>query len=719
MKIPRGPFPCFLRAACGLWLLFGTTFSGPMLRAVSPVAAAEAPARIAALRAEIARHDELYFKRSAPEISDAAYDRLKRELAALEQAFPEAARTMSSAGRGVLGDDRSGLFPTYRHRERMRSLAKTYTEAELRDFHARLAGQFGRDDLAFVVEPKFDGLAISVTFEHGRLVRAVTRGDGAEGDEVTANVRAIRTLPSELAPLAPDGSRNPLPDLVELRGEVYLDYAEFRRINAVREADGEEPFAHPRNLAAGTLKSLDPALVASRRLSIVFYGWGAWEGAGRPESQQAWHARVRAWGLPGVEWVRLARGAGESWAAVQALRRERGRLPFPTDGAVVKLDDTTLQRAAGASEEAPHWAVACKFPPERVATRLRGITLQVGRTGVLAPVAELDPVSLGGSTIARASLHNAEDIARHDLRIGDFVFVEKAGEIIPVVAGVDLSRRSPDARPFVFPEKCPVCATPTVRLAGEAAVRCPNELCEAQVRRRIEHFASKAGVGIDGLGEATIASLVAAGQVRGVADLYRLQRADLIAAGAGGDRGAARLLAAIVASKRAELWRVIHGLGIPQVGPATARALARHFGGLAPLASARREDFFIAGGEQIEGVGKSVTEAVLAYLAQPAHQALLGDLMALGVPSPVAAAPGLAGPLVGKTVVLTGSLPTLTRAEATARLTAAGAHVAGSVSRKTDLVVAGEGAGAKLDEARELGVRVIAEAELLRLLEPD
>lgn len=568
------PAPLYLRlflwvclSLAGVDPVFANPEDGAGANAVSSMDAAQSGARIRWLRSEIARHNELYFKKAAPEISDAAYDELKRELAALEKTFPQSAAVTGADNALSLGDDRSGDFPVYRHRESMLSLEKAYTETELRAFVTKVQRILGDEHGEFVVEPKFDGLAISVTYEHGKLVRAVTRGNGLEGDDVTANVLTISGLPRTLPASAPE--------LVEVRGEVFIDYAEFARINAEREAAGEESFAHPRNLAAGTIKLKDPAEVAKRRLSLVCYGLGAWQGgAQEPETQQALHVLLKAWGLPGVDRLTVVKRT-EVWAAVEALGRERAKLPYPTDGAVVKIDSRVAQRALGSGDDAPRWAVAYKFSPERVTTRLRAITLQVGRTGAITPVAELDPVRIGGSTVARATLHNAGEIARRDLRPGDFVYVEKAGEIIPAVTGVDLSRRGKDVAKYEFPENCPACGTALVR---EAAVeRCPHAHCPAQVRRRIEYFASREGVGIGGLGPALIEKLVTAKKVGDVADLYRLTRDDGVPS---------RVLTEIERSRRAELGRFIFGLGFPGVGRKAAAELATRHGNLAALAVA-------------------------------------------------------------------------------------------------------------------------------------
>ena len=666
--------------------------------------------RILVLRAELARHDGLYFKKAAPEISDAEYDRLKRELIALEKANPGVLRDAAGLA-PALGDDRSGLFSTYRHRERMLSLGKSYSESELRAFDARLMQQLGCGNLEYMVEPKFDGLAISVTYEKGRLIRAVTRGDGAEGDDVTANALTIKTLSRELAQKSPDGSLNPLPDVIELRGEIYLSYAEFGRINRERGEAGEEPYAHPRNLAAGTLKQLDPHEVAQRRLKIVFYGWGACEPtSAAPQSQAALISQLRAWGLPTIEAPHSVHGADAMWQAVQALGRERKNLPFPVDGAVVKLNSVAARQQLGATEQSPNWAMAYKFQPDQVVTLLRGITIQVGRTGVLTPVAELEPVQLSGSTIARATLHNRDEIQRRDIRVGDYVRLEKAGEIIPMITEVVLARRPATATKFVFPENCPACRTVVVSEAGEAAVRCPKGNCPAQVRRRVEYFASKACVDIAGLGPVTIDALVDQGLVGSVADLYRLKRADLLTVSGMGEKTADNLLAEIERSRSAELWRVINGLSIPQVGTITAKGLAARFGGLSALAACSRA-------ELISAFGVATAESVLAFFGGAENRVVVAALLDAGVGSVAGAqAQVTRSGLVGKVFVLTGTLPNLTRAEASKRIAAAGGRVADGVTKKTDYVVAGAEPGSKLSTARNFGIPVIDEAELRRML---
>jgi DNA ligase (NAD+) len=692
-----GPQNTGLRAA---WLLSGLlAFATVIARAIPQTVDSVVGGRIAELRSEVERHDELYFKKGQPEISDAEYDRLKRELQLLE-----GTRSEPHPGDSGIGDDRTGRFPTFEHRERMLSLDKAYSEDEWRSFHAKLVRQLGRSDVVFTVEPKYDGLAISLTYERGVLVRAVTRGNGAEGDDVTANVRTIRDLPLELR-----AGNLPIPRTVELRGEVYVDHAEFERINAEQGESGDVPYAHPRNLAAGALRSSDPDEVAQRRLSIVIYGWGAWDGASAPQSQVGFHAQVRAWGLPGVKGLRISRTADEVWSAVGAIGAERAKLGFPIDGAVVKLDDTVLRAKVGSGDQAPRWALACKYEPERAVTRLRSITLQVGRTGLLTPVAEFDPVELGGSVIRRATLHNQSEIARRDLRIGDLIEVEKAGEIIPAIVGVRLAQRPADAQPFLFPDRCPACATRVVTKRDEIAVRCSNAHCPEQRQRRLEHFASAHAVNLTGFGPATIEALIKADLLKSPSGFYRLRREDLLRMEGIGEKTADRLMDAVNRSREVELWRFINGLSIPQVGQATSRKLAALSGDITGFAHLREDQLRSA-------VGPSVTVSLVSFLAHSENQAEIEALITAGVrpiPPFVAAA---TRDLRGKVFVFTGALPALTRAQAAERVLAAGGIVRDSVSGQTDYVVEGDGAGAKLIEAEKQGAHVIDAAEFKRMI---
>ncbi len=676
----------------------------------------QAQTKLADLRAQIKRHDELYYRRARPEITDFDYDALKRALADLEAEFPEAAAALpGDSPTSQVGDDRAEGFQTYRHRLPMQSLDNTYSESELLEFDARLARMLEREKLEYVIEPKIDGLAVSVTYERGEFVRAVTRGNGVEGDDVTTNALTIATLPRKLRIAVGESA----PEFIEIRGEVYMTAAEFARINRDREEAGEPPYANPRNLAAGTLKLLDAGEVRRRRLEIVLYGFGACEPASAlGASQSGFHSHLQRWGLPIVEKIWQVRGFDAAWAAVQELDSLRHSFAYGTDGAVVKLDNLALQREAGSTSKAPRWAIAYKFAAERAETNLLAISIQVGRTGVLTPVAELNPVQLAGTTVARATLHNRDEIARKDIRIGDFVYVEKAGEVIPAVIGVNLSRRSPACVPYIFPSECPACGTGVIQIEGEVALRCPNYECPVQVRRRVQHFASRGGVDIEGLGEAMVDTLVEKGWVRSAADIYKLRREDLLSLGKSVEKSSDNLLAAIESSKQAELWRYIHGLGIPHVGVAAAKDLARRFGGLEELASARFEDFI---GDKktsrIEGIGETMALAIVAHFNDPRQRALVSDLLARGVrPSAPAPAAAIGTTFAGKTFVLTGTLPSMTRDDAADKIVAAGGKVSGSVSKKTSYVLAGEDAGSKLEKARALGVAVLDEAAFLRLL---
>lgn len=689
----------------------------------------EAQVRIAQLRAELAAHDERYYREAKPEIGDFEYDALKKELAELETELASKAQhdinlkyALAALGYDSptqrVGDDRSEGFVRVKHRLAMTTLDNTYDETELREFHARLVKAMGTEDLAYTVEPKIDGVAVSLTYENGKLTRAVTRGDGEEGDEVTANVRTIRGLPHALKP-AEDLLAPPVPDVIEIRGEIYLRDAEFQRINQLQEEAGEALYANPRNLAAGTLKQLDSKLVATRHLEIVLYGLGACEPAPSGfDSQSSFQAQLRAWGLPVVEKFWSVRGIDAVWAAIGELDAKRRGFAYATDGAVVKLDLFTQQTVVGyrgagqaARKLSPRWACAYKFAPDRAETRINAISLQVGRTGAVTPVAELEPVLLAGTTVKRATLHNADEIARKDVRVGDFVLVEKAGEIIPAVIEVVMAKRTPECVAYVFPTECPVCATPLVREEGGVKWMCPNLTCPEKVRRKIEHFASKASLDIDGLGEEVVDLLLTKGLIKTIPDIFRLKVEDLLPLKKSGEVWATNLINGIEARKTADLWRVIHGLGIQQVGAASAKDLARRFRSLDALASASLNDLV-----QIDGFGEKTAEAVRTWFGDEANRALVADLQAAGVvpTPPVEAAAGAV--LAGKTVVLTGTLPTLSREEATALIEAAGGKVSGSVSRKTHYVLAGEEAGSKLEKAKTLGVPVLDEAGFRALL---
>ena len=710
-----------------------------------------AASRLAQLRAEISRHDELYYRNARPEISDFEYDLLKKELEALESSLP------SLGNSAHVGDDRSDGFVRGRHLLGMTTLDNTYDEAELREFNDRvikltkskpsatilpspnvappsLAASSTSDELlldfkeppapspaappsveqpVYTVEPKVDGVAISLTYTKGELTRALTRGDGEEGDDVTANVRTIRGLPHSLKDPVP-------PPMVEIRGEIFLRNEEFLRINTLQEAAGLEPYANPRNLTAGTVKQLDSAEVASRRLEIVLYGIG-FSDTPIAESQTDLHARLSDWGLPVLSHFWTVRGIDAAIAAIHQLDVLRRAFPFATDGAVVKLDNCTEQRLAGfrgegqsARKLSPRWACAYKFAPDRAETRVVDITIQVGRTGALTPVAELAPIVLAGTTVRRATLHNADEIARKDVRIGDSVWIEKAGEIIPAVISVILEKRPPSCEAYRFPTVCPACQTPVVRTEKSVAWRCPNADCPEQLLRRLTHFSSKACLDIEGLGEEMIALFVSNKLIRTLPDIFRLRTEDLLPLKKSGDIWASNLLAAIDSARKADLWRVLHGLGITQVGAASAKDLARRFASL---------DAFLAADElalmSIAGIGETTAGFILAWLRSEQNRKLIAELIEVGL-APTAPAPpaATASPLAGKTIVLTGTLPTLSREDATALIEAAGGKTSGSVSKKTSYVLAGAEAGSKLEKAQSLGIPILDEPSFKSLLQP-
>ena len=656
--------------------------------------------RIESLRAEIARHDELYYRRAEPEVSDSEYDALKRELEELEKQYPELASADSPTNR--VGDDLREGFESYRHRQAMLSLDNTYSKDEFFAFVARVQKGLEVDSVEFVVEPKIDGVAVSLTYENGKLVRAVTRGNGTEGDDITANVLFIEELPREL-------TGTDLPATIEIRGEIYMRNDEFDRINAERSAAGLEEFANPRNLTAGTVKMLDRDEVAKRRLNVILYGLGFCERQ-IVAAQSEFHARLGEWGFLVGERFWKVTGADDAWAAIEELDSIREALPYPTDGAVIKMDSLEQQDLLGTTSKAPRWAIAFKFAAEQSETILESITIQVGRTGVLTPVAELRPTKLAGTTVSRATLHNQEEMERKDVRVGDSVIVEKAGEIIPAVVRVLLEKRPPNSERFVFPENCPDCGSPTRKLEGEVALRCVNAECPAQVRGRLEHFASRQCMDIEGLGEAVVDQLVERSLVSTFSDVYRLTYEQLLELEKFADKSARNLIDAIDRSKRVDLWRLLHGLGIPQVGASASKDLAKTFGGLKALRQADLERLI-----EIDGIGEKTAHGIIRFFENPSNVENLDGLYELGMDPLAPEVPsGESAIFQGMTFVITGTLPTMKRDEAKAVIESKGGKVAGSVSKKTSYLLAGEAAGSKLTKAEKLGVKVLSEADLLK-----
>ena len=663
------------------------------------------------LRRLIARHEELYRLKNAPEISDFEFDELVTRLGKLEGKYQEHAGPELG-----IGDDRSEGFQQRDHREPMLSLDNTYDESDFRAFGERLQKALGTNDVDFVVEPKVDGVALSITYEKGRFVRAVTRGNGNRGDDVTHNIALIQSLPRELA-----GA----PALLEIRGEVYMELAEFHRLNAEREAEGEALYANPRNLAAGTVKLLDQVEARKRRLSVICYGLGACE----PQafaSLSDFKRRLKDWGFPTRNDIPVQRGIEAAWKAVQQLDLLRRDLPFPTDGAVVKVDRLAEQQKAGRTSKFPHWAVAFKFPPDQAETILRSISMQVGRTGAITPVAELDPVLLAGSTVARATLHNADEIARKDIREGDTVRIQKAGEIIPQVLSVVVAKRPADSQPFNFEARLKELGLDAVRVGDEAAYKLRAPSRDMKIRRLV-HFASKQCLDIDGLGDAVAEQLIDLGLVDAPVDAFKLNRGEWMMLEGFKEKSVDNMQAGLVQAKQRELWRAIHALGIPNVGMQTAKDLARHFKSMDVLEAVKREQlltflrFNKNTGEPvyesvISGVGVEVSESILSFFSDPNHRDWVQAMRVAGLNLVEAASRAAVSGITDKTFVLTGTLPSLGRDEARDMIEKAGGKVSGSVSKKTDYVVAGEEAGSKLTKAQELGVTILDEAGLRALL---
>ncbi|ADV61748.1 DNA ligase, NAD-dependent [Isosphaera pallida ATCC 43644] len=666
--------------------------------------------RIERLRREIEHHNRLYYVEAAPVISDAEYDRLVKDLEALEAERPDLVTPDSPTQR--VGGAPLGEFITVEHTVPMLSIDNAYSEAELREWATRVRkGLTSTEPIHYVVELKIDGVAIGLRYENGRLVRAVTRGDGERGDDITANARTIHDIPLVL-----DERRTPAPEVLEVRGEVFMTESELARLNQLRREAGEPPYANSRNLTTGTLKQLDPRQVAKRRLRFTTHGLGETRGL---ELRSYWAIleRLRDWGLPiGPHHARYD-DIEAVWRHIQTWKIQRASLDFRTDGVVVKVDDLGQRERLGTRSKSPRWALAFKYDAEQAITKVRGVTIQVGKTGKLTPVAELEPVLLAGTIVKRASLHNPEEIARKDVRIGDTVVVEKAGEIIPQVVRVRTEDRDGTEQPFVFPTRCPCDRADVVKPPGEVDVRCPIPAlqCHRQFKEWLAWFAHRDAMDIDGLGEKLIDQLVERGLVKTPADLYRLDVPTLAALDRMGKKSAENLVKAIAASKSRSLDRLLVGLTIRHVGVGSAETLARKFGTLEALRAATIDEL-----KAVPDIGEIVAESVFQYLRDPANIAMIDDLLSVGVsptaPPVIVARAGL--PLAGKTVVLTGTLPTLKRSAAEDLIKSLGGKVSGSVSKTTSLVVAGADAGSKLVNALKLGVTVIDEATLLALANP-
>ncbi|MBI4324384.1 MAG: NAD-dependent DNA ligase LigA, partial [Chloroflexi bacterium] len=672
----------------------------------------EATQRHAELAGQIRAHDHAYYVLARPVISDQEYDRLYRELLDLERQFPELATPVSPSQR--VGGRPLTEFKSVPHRTPMLSLDNTYSREEVREFVARVQRLLPGEPLDWIVEPKVDGVAVNLRYEQGRLTVGATRGDGTTGDDITANLRTIRSIPLKLHPggmrfltgaPAPAGTASvskvkPSPDsllsdvvetvpaVLEVRGEVYLTRAGFARLNAERAVAGEEPFANPRNAAAGSLKQLDPRIVAQRPLDTIIYGLGLVEGAhgGRLEKHEEVLAWLQSLGFKTPNRLRHCRSVEELVKAIEELDQVRHEFAYETDGAVIKLNSFALRERVGFTSKAPRWAMAYKYAAEQAETRLKAITVQVGRTGALTPVAELEPVFLAGSTISRATLHNEDELRRKDIRIGDAVIIEKAGEVIPAVVGVVLAKRRGEETPFRFPVTCPECNSPVSRSAGATADdagvvwRCTTPDGPAQVRGRLEHWCSRGAMDLEGGGEVLVAQLVRNGLVRDVADLYALTLEQLAALERMGEKSARNFLEGVAASKERDLWRLLFGLGILHVGAGVAKSLGRSFASLDDARVATLEQL-----SEIEDIGAVIAQSIVQWFGQPKNQNLIERLRAAGLNFRSGLYdPGAAlKPFSGRTFVLTGTLPSLTREEATAKIEALGGKVSGSVSTKT------------------------------------
>jgi DNA ligase (NAD+) len=682
--------------------------------------------RVAELREEIRAHDYRYHVLDAPTIPDAEYDRLFSELRQLEQAHPELVTPDSPTQR--VGAVAVSEFASVRHARPMLSLNNAFSAEEVRDFVARITAALGVDTIEFCVEPKIDGLAISLRYENAELVRAATRGDGEVGEDVTHTVRTIRSVPLHL--------HGQPPAVLEVRGEVYMPRAGFLAFNRRARERGEKELINPRNAAAGSIRQQDPRLAAARPLAFFAYGIGECSQARLADTHSGLLLRLREYGLPVSELVDRAIGAEGCLAYFARIQAARPNLGYDIDGVVYKVDRLDWQEQLGFVARAPRWAIAHKFPAEEALTRLLAVEVQVGRTGAITPVARLEPVFVGGATVSNATLHNFEELARKDLRPGDTVIVRRAGDVIPEVVAMVPERRPPDTRPVEPPTHCPECGSPVVRDEGEAVIRCSGGLvCPAQRKEALRHFASRRAMNIEGLGDKLADQLVDAGLVETVADLYRLDRATLASLERMGERSADKLLRQLEQSKATRLERFLYALGIRDVGEATAKALARHFGSLDALVAASLalapyfagEDALDAtrrkalAGEaliQVPDVGPVVAERLYRFFADPRNIEVIHRLRAAGVHWPEHEPSGASAgsPLAGQSVVLTGTLASMSREQAGARLEALGAKVVGSVSKKTSFVVAGSEPGSKLAKAIELGIPVLDESAFLALL---
>lgn len=666
--------------------------------------------RLSELRTALRHHEYLYHVLDAPEIPDVEYDKLMQELRDIETAHPELITSDSPTQR--VGAAPLSEFEQIRHEMPMLSLDNAFDEESYLAFDKRIHDRLKTEEpLTFCCELKLDGLAVSLLYENGVLTKAATRGDGTVGENITANVRTINAIPLRL-------TGDNIPARLEVRGEVFMRHSGFEKLNAAALRNHEKTFANPRNAAAGSLRQLDPRITAKRPLTFYCYGVGIIEGAELPESHWQRLQQLKTWGLPVSDRIQLRTGSQSVLDFYHDVQNYRSSLDFDIDGVVIKVDDLALQRQLGFVSRAPRWAIAFKFPAQEQLTVLRDVEFQVGRTGAITPVARLEPVQVAGVTVSNATLHNEDEIQRLDLRIGDTVIVRRAGDVIPKVVGIIADRRPADAKEIVFPQNCPVCDSKIERIEGEAVARCTGGLiCPAQRKESLKHFVSRKAMDIDGMGDKIIEQLVDKEYVKTPADLFTLSPRTLAGLERMGEKSAINILNALEKSKETTLARFLFALGMREVGETTAANLANHFLTLDALQAADIETL-----KTVQDVGDVVAKHTFNFLREPHNQDVINQLISpeIGIhwPTPeVINVEALENPFAGKTIVLTGTLTSLSRDDAKARLTQLGAKVSGSVSKKTDLVIAGEAAGSKLTKAEELGVKVIDEQEMIRLFE--
>ncbi len=660
---------------------------------------------VADLTQQILQHDYRYYVLDDPDIPDAEYDRLLKRLKAIEADHPELISINSPTQK--VGGARLNTFAEVQHLQPMLSLDNVFDQQELQSFVSRVSDRLGKAPERFCCEPKLDGLAVSIVYENGRLIRAATRGDGATGEDITENIKTIWTVPQQL-------NGDNLPKLIEVRGEVFMPKAAFNKLNDKLRAQDAKLFANPRNAAAGSLRQQDPKITASRALAFYAYALGVVSDEyPLPKSHHQRLSWLQHLGFKVSEYTKRVTSEVEVEAYYQDILVQREQMPYEIDGVVIKVDSIDEQVALGFVSKAPRWATAYKFPAQEEITRLIGVDFQVGRTGAITPVARLEPVFVGGVTVSNATLHNRDEVQRLGVEIGDYVVIRRAGDVIPQVVSVVSSRRPQDTQAIAFPESCPVCQSDVVRAEGEAVARCSGGLfCPAQCLEAIKHFASRKAMNIDGLGDKLVVQLSEAGLIKTIADIYHLQKRDLVALERFGEKSADNLMAAIAKSKQTTFPRFLYGLGIREVGETTAFNLAQHFGTLDKLMAATQQQLLA-----INDIGPVVAYHIAHFFDQPHNHEVIQALLAAGVQWPVIETSASSLPLTGQTIVLTGSYTTIKRNDAKAQLMALGAKVAGSVSKATTCVYAGEKAGSKLAKAQELDIPVKTEDDLMALLQ--